>query len=261
MLFGLKALLVVLISLPTGIVILFLAPFDRHGKFVYRFARLWTWLILKIGGIRLKVEGLDRLDPKRPYVFMANHQSNIDMPVLVQSLPGFQLRWAAKKELLRVPLFGLALRASRHIIIDRSDRTQAMASLRQAREMIQEGISVVFFPEGTRSSGDELLPFKRGGFVLAVKTGTPIAPVTIKGSRRVLPRGDWRIRGGEIRVIVSQPIAVDPSRPGMLATLVSRVRQVMEAHSRQDGAAKPEISTYPEGPVTEEASRQREPFV
>lgn len=255
MLFGLKALLVVLISLPTAIVILSLAPFDRNGKFVYRFARLWTWLILKIGGIRLKIEGLDLLDPRRPYVFLANHRSNIDMPVLVQSLPGFQLRWVAKKELLRIPLFGLALRASRHIIVDRSDRTQAMASLRRARELIKEGISVVFFPEGTRSPGDELLPFKRGGFVLAVKTGTPIVPVMIKGSRGILPRGDWRIRGGEIRVIVGQPIAVDPSRPGTLATLVHQVRQVMEPHSRQNSAAKPEFPTRPEGPVTEEASR------
>lgn len=239
MLFAIKALLIVLITLVTGILVLSLAPFDRDGRLAYRLSRFWTWAILKIGGIRLRIQGLELLDPKRPYVFIVNHQSNIDMPVLVQSLAQFQLRWVAKKELLRVPLFGWALRASRHIIVDRSNRTKAMASLRQAREILQSGLSMVFFPEGTRSSGGELLPFKRGGFVLAVKTRTPIVPVTIKGSRSVLPKGDWRIRAGEILVIVSQPIPLDQPYAGRLGGLVSHVREVMEAHARQNGGASP----------------------
>lgn len=255
--FALKALLIILITIPTGILVLSLAPFDRDGKLACQFTRLWTWAILKIGGIRLRIEGLDLLDPKRAYVFVANHGSNIDMPVLVQSLPGFQLRWVAKKELLRVPLFGLAVRASRHIIVDRADRSTAMASLRRAREVIKKGISVVFFPEGTRSTSEKLLPFKRGGFVLAVKTGTPIVPVTIKGSRSVLPRGDWRIRGGEIRVIVSQPIAVDQPHSGMLGSLVNQVRQIMESHSRQNGATTPNHSRCEPTSATEETLSQR----
>lgn len=237
--FAIKALLVVLVSLVTGILVLALAPLDHDGRLAYRLSRFWTWSILKIGGIRLRIEGLELLDPKRPYVFIANHQSNIDIPVLVQSLAQFQLRWAAKKELLRVPVFGWALRASRHIIVDRSNRAKAMASLRRAREILQSGLSVVFFPEGTRSSGGELLPFKRGGFVLAIKTRTPIVPVTIKGSRSVLPKGDWRIRPGEIVVIVSQPIPLDQPYAGRLGNLVSHVREVMEAHARQNGGASP----------------------
>ncbi|MBI2358523.1 MAG: 1-acyl-sn-glycerol-3-phosphate acyltransferase [Deltaproteobacteria bacterium] len=257
MLFGLKALLIVLITLPTVILVLSLAPFDRDGKFAYRFTRFWTWSILKIGGIRLRTQGLELLDPERPYVFMANHRSNIDVPVLVQSLPGFQLRWMAKKEVLRVPLFGLALLASRHIIVDRSDRSKAMASLRRAREMIKKGISVAFFPEGTRSTSDQLLPFKRGGFVLAVKTGAPIVPVTIKGSRSVLPRGDWRLRGGEIRVIVGEPIVVDQRRSGTLRSLVNQVRGIMESHSRQNGATTPDSSKCEPTAATEETLRQR----
>ena len=239
MLFAIKALLIVLITLVTGILVLSLAPFDRDGRLAYRFSRFWTWAILKIGGVRLRIQGLELLDPKRQYVFIANHQSNIDMPVLVQSLVQFQLRWVAKKELLRIPLFGWALRASRHIIVDRSDRAKAIASLRQAREILKRGLSVVFFPEGTRSSGGELLPFKRGGFVLALKTRTPIVPVTIKGSRSVLPKGDWRVRAGEIVVIVSQPIPLDQPHAGTLGRLVSHVREVIEAHARQNGGASP----------------------
>lgn len=132
-----------------------------------------------------------------------------------------------------------------------------MASLRRAREVIKKGISVVFFPEGTRSTSEKLLPFKRGGFVLAVKTGTPIVPVTIKGSGSVLPRGDWRIRGGEIRVIVSQPIAVDQPHSGMLGSLVNQVRQIMESHSRQNGASAPNRSRREPTSATEETLSQR----
>ncbi len=230
--YSLKLFLVGLITLPSGLLILSLSFFDRKGKLAYGVSRFWTWAILKIGGIRLKVRGLDHLNPGRQYIFMANHQSNIDIPVLVQSLTKFQLRWVAKKELLLVPLFGWALWASKNIIVDRSNRLKAMASFRKAKEKIEGGISVVLFPEGTRSPSGELLPFKRGGFVLAVRTQTPIVPITINGSGAILPKGDWRIRGGEIEVIVSEPVHVDQYRPGNLRSLLNHVRGIMESHFR-----------------------------
>lgn len=242
MLYGIKALLVVLVSIPTAFLILCLAAFDRDGKFVYRFSRVWSWAILKIGGIRIKILGLERLDPKRAYVFISNHQSNIDILVLIHSLAQFQLRWMAKRELLRIPLFGLAMWASRHIIVDRSDRAKAMASLRRARERIKSGLSVVFFPEGTRSSDGELLPFKKGAFVLAVKSRTPIVPITIKGSGALLPRGEWRLRGGKVEVIVSQPIPLDRPYPGRLGNLLRHVREIIESQSRQNGGFNAEGS-------------------
>lgn len=230
--YSLKLLLIILVTFPISLLVFFLGLLEYKGKLAYGISRLWTWAILKIGGIRLKVQGLDRLDPSRQYIFMANHQSNIDIPVLVQSLTDFQLRWVAKKELLFVPLFGWALWASRHIVVDRSNRSQAMASLRKAKEKIEGGMSVVLFPEGTRSVHGELLPFKRGGFVLAVKTQTPIVPVTINGSGTILPKGDWRIRGGEIEVIVSEPVPLDQYHQGNLGNLLSQVRGIMESHSR-----------------------------
>lgn len=228
-----KALLVVLITLPLSLLLVFVGPFDRKGKLADRISRLWTWSVLKIGGVRLKVQGLDCLDQGQQYIFVANHQSNIDIPVLVQSLARFQLRWLAKRELLSIPFFGWAIRASRHIIVDRSNRSKALASLKEATEKIAGGISVVIFPEGTRSLDGKLLPFKRGGFLLAMKTETPIVPITINGSGAILPRGDWRIRGGEIEVIVSEPVPVERYDPRSLRNLLDRVRITIESHSRR----------------------------
>jgi 1-acyl-sn-glycerol-3-phosphate acyltransferase len=228
----LKLLLIGLITLPLSLFIVSLAPFDRKGKLAYGIGRLWAWAILKISGIRLRVQGLGRLDSGRQYIFMANHQSNIDIPVLAQSLPQFELRWLAKKELLFVPFFGWAIWSSRQIIVDRSNRAKAMASLRKAKEKISGGISVVIFPEGTRSVTGGLLPFKRGGFLLAVRTGTPIVPITINGSGAILPRGDWRIRGGKIEVVVGDPIDLGQHRATELRNLLSHVRDVIESHSR-----------------------------
>ncbi len=229
MIFGVKLLLVFLLTIPLGVLVLILSPFDHEGRIAYKIARLWTWGILKIGGIHLKVKGLGSLDPSRPYVFISNHQSNIDIPVLFHSLKAFQLRWVAKKELVYVPVFGWAFWASKHILVDRSSRSKAMASIKKAREKVKGGISVVFFPEGTRSPDGKLLPFKRGGFLLALKTRVPIVPVTIKGSGGILPKGDWRIRNGEIEVIVGEPIPIDRYHPSELPTLLSRVRKVMES--------------------------------
>ncbi len=164
MIYSLKALLICIVTPPSALLILLLAPFDRNGRLAYAVGRLWASMILKIAGVRVQVRGLDRLDPARPYIFIANHQSNVDIPALIKSLPGFQLRWIAKKQLAYIPFFGWALWASRHILVDRSNRAGAMASLRQSKERLAAGISVVIFPEGTRGADAELLPFKRGGF-------------------------------------------------------------------------------------------------
>ena len=200
MAYSLKLLLIILITLPVSLAIILLGPFDPLGKRSYRISRLWTWGILKAGGIRVRVKGLERLDPTRQYIFMANHQSNIDIPVLVRSLSQFQLRWVAKKELLFVPLFGWAMWASKHIVVDRTNRSQAMASLRKAKERIEGGISVVLFPEGTRSADGQLLPFKSGGFILAVKTQTPIVPIAINGSGALLQRGGREAADGTEKI-------------------------------------------------------------
>jgi 1-acyl-sn-glycerol-3-phosphate acyltransferase len=232
MLYSLKLVVIGMVTLPATIVIILVGLFDPYGKVVYEISRCWAWMILAISGVSLKVNGLSRIDSNRPYVFMVNHQSNIDIPVLVHSLPGFQLRWIAKKELLWVPLFGWAMWAAKHITVDRSDRFNALGSLKKAKQRMKAGVSIVVFPEGTRSTDSTLLPFKGGGFLLAVRAQTPIVPVTISGSGAILPKGDWRLRRGHVEVIVGEPVPVENYRPGTLRALSSQVEELIRKNLR-----------------------------
>jgi 1-acyl-sn-glycerol-3-phosphate acyltransferase len=206
-------------------IVVAIAAFDQRAA--YRVCQLWVWLNLLACGVRVHVRHLVTLDPASPFVFMSNHRSQTDILAVVVALRDFQLRWVAKKELTRVPVFGWALRHTGHIIIDRSDTQQAVASLRAARAQMSEGISVMIFPEGTRSTGEELLPFKKGGFMLALETGYPIVPLVIRGSRELLPRGSWQVAGGDIEVVVGAPIPVaDLDRE----ELIRRVEAFMLEH-------------------------------
>jgi 1-acyl-sn-glycerol-3-phosphate acyltransferase len=215
-----------------SMVIVLCGLFDTHGKRVYRVSQIWTWLIIKFSGITVTVEGLNRLDPRRQYLFVVNHQSNFDIPVLVQALPQFQLRWLAKKELFWIPLFGWAMWAAKHIIVDRANSLDALKSLTLAMQRIAAGISVVVFPEGTRSTDGNLLPFKRGGFLLALKSKTPIVPVTINGTGKLLARGEWRVRPGAIDVTIGAPIAAADFRRGGLRGLSAQVQEIIAANLR-----------------------------
>jgi 1-acyl-sn-glycerol-3-phosphate acyltransferase len=232
MLYALKLTVIALVTLPLALLTIAFGLADPHGKHVYCINQLWSWLILRVAGISLRIDGLSHIDPSRQYVFMVNHQSNIDIPVLIRSLPQFQLRWIAKKELLRVPFFGWAMWASKHITVDRTDPLDALASLQRAKERIAAGISVVVFPEGTRSPDGKLLRFKKGGFLLAVQTGTAIVPVTINGSGALLPSGAWRLQPGTIEVTLGESIAVEGYRPGTLRLLAEQVRERIAGHLR-----------------------------
>ncbi len=247
MAYSLKLVLIGFLTVIVGLLVIALGPFDRKGTCAYILARLWTGAILKISGVSLNVRGLEHLDPTRPYILMANHQSYIDIPVLVEAFSRFQLRLIAKKELVWVPVFGWALWASKHIIVDRSGRAQAMASLRRAKEKIAQGVSVVIFPEGTRGRNGGILPLKRGGFVLAVMAQVPIVPVTIVGSGAVLPRGEWRIRRGQIEVVVDEPIRMERYDLKNSGKLSSRVRALMMSHLNQVSGGQEANS-----PMTEE---------
>ncbi len=180
---------------------------DRDARLAFRLAQLWAWLNFRVAGARISVAGLEQLDPNRSYVFVSNHRSNLDVLALVVALWDFQLRWVAKEELFRIPFFGWALRATKQILVNRADHAQAVASLERAKQRMHDGISVVFFPEGTRSMGPTMLPFKKGGFVFALATGAPIVPIGITGTASILPKGSWLPRGhADVRVAVRPPI-------------------------------------------------------
>jgi 1-acyl-sn-glycerol-3-phosphate acyltransferase len=200
----------------------------RDERLAYRICQVWARLNLLACGVRVTTRRLAPLDPSRPYVFMSNHRSQFDILAAIAALPEFQLRWVAKKELERIPVFGWAMRSAGHIIIDRSDHRQAVATLGAAREKMARGVSVMIFPEGTRALPDEdLLPFKKGGFMLALDTGFPIVPIAIRGSADVLPSHSWRARRGTIDVVVGEPIPVGGVERD---ELIRRVGAFMKEH-------------------------------
>ena len=187
-------------------------PKDSFGCRCDWLSRRWCRLVVRVTGVRLTLEGTDRFDWKQPSVVIANHQSWFDVFVLVAALPG-RVRFVAKKELGRIPIFGHAWRACGHIAIDREDRRSAIESLDRAAERVRaDGLAITLFPEGTRSADGRLQDFKKGAFALATKAGLPIVPVGITGTRDVMPKGSFRVRGGPVRVRVGDPI--DPTQFG-----------------------------------------------
>ena len=136
---------------------------------------------------------------------MANHTSNFDIPVLQSCLP-VHFRWLAKSELFKIPIFGFAMKRAGYISIDRSDKESAIQSLQQAAKIIQSGASVIIFPEGTRSRNQNVQPFKKGGFVLAVDSGVPIVPVVLHGTWKIMPKNQMVIEPGHVFVEIKKPI-------------------------------------------------------
>jgi 1-acyl-sn-glycerol-3-phosphate acyltransferase len=178
---------------------------DRTGVMVQHAARSWGRLLLLAGAISVKVEGRENLVPGQNYVFAANHRSNFDIYVLLAFLPGI-FAFVAKKSLFQIPIFGQALNSLGCVPVDRDNRQQAIRSLNDAAARLREGKSMIIFPEGTRGTTPELLPFKKGVFVMAMKAGLPVVPVAVNGTRFIQPRGSIRVRPGAVQVVIHPPI-------------------------------------------------------
>jgi 1-acyl-sn-glycerol-3-phosphate acyltransferase len=168
----------------------------------------WAETVLRAAQVEVLVEGRERV-PARPVIFMSNHGSHLDVPILYVACPG-SLRMVAKAELFRVPIWGRAMKDAGFISVDRSgDRAQAREAMREAGETIRGGVSVWIAPEGTRSRDGRIGKLKRGGFRLAIETGTPIVPVFIDGARQILPAGSRFLGdGGTVRVRFGEMIEV-----------------------------------------------------
>lgn len=171
--------------------------------------RRWSGLLLRTAGAELRVEGTANLDPEGGQVVVSNHQSLFDIPALFAALP-VSLRFVAKRELGRIPVFAGAMRQAGHVFIDRSDPAGALADVREAgRRMREEGLTLGFFPEGTRSSDGRVRRFKGGSFVLALESGARIVPVAVAGGREVMRKGSLRVRPAPIRVRCGEAIPVE----------------------------------------------------
>ena len=208
--------------------------FDPNGNIIHHYARWWAKITLLVSGVRVKVRGLGFINREMPYIYMANHQGSYDIFALLSCLP-VQFRWIAKKELFAIPILGWAMRAANYISIDRSGRKKALESIEEAARKIRGGVSVVVFPEGTRSPDGSIQPLKRGGFTLALKSGVPIIPITINGSRDVMPRESLRVRPGEIRITIDRAIEPVPYYLRNRNILMEKVRMVLERNLAADG--------------------------
>ncbi|HEX7124687.1 MAG TPA: lysophospholipid acyltransferase family protein [Thermodesulfobacteriota bacterium] len=208
---------------------------DRRGTVIQRYSRAWGRAGLWLAGSRADLSAAAGAAPAVPpgSVIVSNHQSTMDIFAIASALPG-QLRWVAKRELFRIPIFGPAMRAAGYVPIDREDPRRSRRGLSRAAEALAQGASLVVFPEGTRSADGRLGPFKRGAFALAQASRAPVVPVAVRGSRAVLPAGRWRVRPGRIEVVVGRPIpSADLSQPD----LVVRAREAVAALLGQDAQA------------------------
>ena len=194
-----------IVTIVLGICAFITFPFDRRGTVVHLYAKLWGWLALKFNGVKVEITGLEHINPKKPSIYMCNHQGSFDIFVLLAYLPG-QFRWLAKSELFKIPIMGWGMSAAGYISLDRSERKKAYRSMEIAARKIRERASVVIFPEGARTFDGALQPFMNGGFTLAIKGGIPIIPITIHGTYEIMPRTTKRVKKGNVRVVIDPPI-------------------------------------------------------
>jgi 1-acyl-sn-glycerol-3-phosphate acyltransferase len=186
----------------------------------------WARVMAGVTPMRVVVEGWGNIDPHQSYVLVSNHQSQYDIFVLYGWL-GVDFKWVMKQELRKVPGIGVACERLGHIFIDRSNRAVAIATLEAARTKIVDGTSVIFFPEGTRSTDGQLLRFKRGAFRMAIDLGLPILPLTVTGTRDVLPANTSDVMPGSARLTIHEPISIDGVTVEDCQKLSDRVREVI----------------------------------
>ncbi len=186
----------------------------------------------KVLGLRVKVHGREQLDRKAPYIFMANHLSFLDGPLLFWLIPR-SIRVILKKEVFRIPVIGMGMRYVGFVPVDRKTMRGGKRSIDKAvRLMKHRGYSFLIFPEGTRSRDGRLQAFKRGGFVLALESGAPIVPITIKGTYELMPRGRIAARRGLVNVLFHPPIPVEGYVQSNMPALIDRVKAVIESGLR-----------------------------
>ena len=221
--------------------------FDRGGFFGHWCARTWSRLILVTTGVQVDITGLDRLQPGQTYVFVSNHQSIYDIPILFHSLP-FQLRIIAKASLGRFPILGWHLQRTGHMLVDRRrpDRARIFS---WASRLTANGLCLIVFPEGTRSADGRVGSFKAGSFLVALETALPVVPISVVGSRHVMLKGRLATYPGRVRVIVHAPIDTARLKGSDPRALADRVRVTIAGDAESDlDVAPPDMAPAARGP-------------
>ncbi len=212
-----------------GTAAIFVSLFDPSGNCSHVIARLWGKIQLGMTGTSVKVFGLGNIDPRQSYILVSNHQSNFDIFAFLGYLP-IQFRWIAKATLFRVPFMGWAMTRIGYIPIERESPKKAYRSMLQAAERVKSGVSILIFPEGTRSPNGELQAFKKGLFLIALKSQAPILPITIRGTAQIMPKGDWRNHPGKIQIIIDRPIETAGLPAEKEKELSENVRGILMKH-------------------------------
>ena len=201
------------------------ATYDTVGRHQIALARIWARCILFVSGVRVRAEGLEKIDLSKPYVIAANHASYMDTPVILSFIK-LQFRFLAKEELFKIPFLGSHLKAAGHVPVPREDPRAAIKTMSQAAENIREkAISMLIFPEGGRTRDGHLQPFKEGVAYIAIKAGVPIVPVGITGTRAVIPMGSGVVKPGRVTLRVGDPIATEGLTLKDRQAITDRVRE------------------------------------
>jgi 1-acyl-sn-glycerol-3-phosphate acyltransferase len=220
-------------ALATIILCIFIIPaglLSRTGNLAFSISKLWAYTMLAVSLVRTEIINKDKIMRRTSYIIISNHQSLYDIIALVTSL-GIQFRWIIKKEILKVPIFGYGLYASRNIFIDRSNTASAIESINKGFDRLPKGVSVMVFAEGTRSPDGKIHEFKKGGFVTAVRRKIPILPVTVNGSRRIMPKGSLAMKPGKIQIVIGDPIDTSSYTNDTVQELIDKTRQAVIANS------------------------------
>src|SRR3989338_7413731 len=220
-----RTLSVWLVGLPVTIfifvIVIISLAFDRSGNSIHSIGALWSRILLFLSGVTVEIKGAENLFQDSPQILASNHRGAFDILALQGFIP-IQFRWVAKKSLFKIPIIGWSMSLAGYVSIDREKAGSAYKSIERAAEKVKKGASVLIFPEGTRNAAGSLLPFKRGGFLLAIKSGVPIVPVSIRGTENLMKKESILIRPGAVKVVIGKPIPVSDADEKLLMEMLRK---------------------------------------
>lgn len=229
--------IIILATIVMGSISLLTSLFDSAGRIQHQISRIWSRMLLAVSGVRMRIEGLEKIDPGTTYVFIANHRSFMDIPVLLAHLP-LQFRFLAKKGLFLIPFLGTHLRRAGHLPVVKDNPRASLKSMSEAVRLIRnQGMSVMLFPEGGRSKDGGLQEFVEGAAYIAVKSGAPVIPIAMTGTREVLPMGSLQIMSGIVELRIGDPIPTahltPRDRAALTQTMHDRVADLLRQSASQ----------------------------
>ncbi|MGA2435434.1 MAG: lysophospholipid acyltransferase family protein [Bryobacteraceae bacterium] len=220
--------LIVLATTVLGTISLATSLFDGTGHLQHRVAQIWARILLKVSGVQVTVEGLERIQPGQSYVFVANHRSFMDIPIVLAHIP-VQFRFLAKRSILKIPFIGYHLHRAGHIPVDRGDTRASLRAMTEVARIIRENnVSVLIFPEGGRTPGP-MREFRPGAAYVAIKGGITVVPVGLCGAREILPMGALLVRGGAVRLRIGEPISTLGMDPHDHRVLTAQLQEQVAA--------------------------------